>query len=294
MMKLISSRKRKDLVWGYFFIAPLLIGFIVFIVLPVIVSLYYSFTDYNGITKPVFNGLSNYKKLLRDKDFIKSLINTIYFTVGTVSVGTVLSLLVSVAMCQKIRGKKVFTTIFFLPNVISTIAVSLSWQWLYNTDYGFINTVLGALHLYQPPWLTSEIWAMPSVMIMTIWKTFGFNMLIFIAGIMNIPRSYYEAAEIDGAGVMKQFFHITVPLLKHTTFFVVLMGLIGSLQAFDQIYIMTKGGPAQSTSVVVYLIYMNAFQYFKQGYASAMAYFLFAVIFIITIIRYRANQKVEI
>ena len=158
------------------------------------------------------------------------------------------------------------------------------WQWLYNEDYGLINAFLGQLGLYQPPWLTSEKWAMPSVIIMSIWKNLGFNAVILLAGVQGISSEIYESADIDGANVVQKFFKITMPLLKPTIVFVTIISMINSFQAFDQIYVMTKGGPGTATQVVSYLIYMNAFQYFKQGYASAMAYILFIIVFIASIV----------
>lgn len=172
-----------------------------------------------------------------------------------------------------------------------SMGAGILWQWLYNEDYGLINAFLGQLGLYQPPWLTSEKWAMPSVIIMSIWKSLGFNAVILLAGVQGISSEIYESADIDGANVVQKFFKITMPLLKPTIVFVTIISMINSFQAFDQIYVMTKGGPGTATQVVSYLIYMNAFQYFKQGYASAMAYILFIIVFIASIVQLRFSEK---
>lgn len=292
-----AKRKRKitseQWFWGYVCIAPVAIGFLVFTLIPIIMSLYYSFTKYDGITQPIFIGIENYKVLLKDENFMISLKNTVVFTVLTVAGTTVISLFIANLLNKKIKGRTIFRSIFFIPYILSFVAAAMIWQWLFNTDYGAINDLLGKMGLYQPPWLTSKNWAMISVTIVSIWKGMGFSMILFLAGLQNIPRSYYEAAEIDGANGVQQFFNITVPLLKNTTLFVIVMSMISSFQAFDQIYLLTSGGPDRATQVVVYDIYMNAFQFFKQGYASAMSYILFLFIFITTLIQFRITNKSE-
>lgn len=285
-----QSILQKEWFWGYIFLLPVIIGFLIFTLIPVGMSLYYSFTKYDGITKPVFLGLDNYKALFKDKEFLLSLKNTFVFTISTVPLGAFLSLLFAQLLNSNIRGKKIYRSIIFIPNIVSYVAVAMVWQWLYNEDYGLINSVLGYLGLYQPPWLTSAKWAMPSVVIMTTWKNIGYNMIIFLAGLQGISKSYYEAANIDGANAFQKFFGITVPLLKNTTLFVLVTSMIWAFQTFDQIYLLTAGGPNRATQVVVYLIYMNAFQYFKQGYASAMSCILFAIIFLATLMQFRLNK----
>lgn len=197
----------------------------------------------------------------------------------------------AVLLNQKIHGVNVYRSAFFIPVIVSYVSITMVWQWLYNEDYGLINAFLGQLGLYQPPWLTSEKWAMPSVIIMSIWKNLGFNAVILLAGVQGISSEIYESADIDGANVVQKFFKITMPLLKPTIVFVTIISMINSFQAFDQIYVMTKGGPGTATQVVSYLIYMNAFQYFKQGYASAMAYILFIIVFIASIVQLRFSER---
>jgi multiple sugar transport system permease protein len=269
-------------------------GFLVFTLVPVVSSLYLSFTKYDGILAPKFVGADNYVSLFHDQDFLSSLVHTVYYTLGTVPIGTFLSLLIAIVLNAKIRFKNIYRAAFFIPVVTSMVAVSQVWKWLYNSDYGLINGILAGLGLYQPQWLASAEWAMPSIIIMSIWKGLGFNMVIYLAGLQGISPSLYEAAKIDGANAWQRFMFISVPLLRHTTLFVVVMSLIGSFQVFDQVYIMTGGGPANATTVVVYWIYENAFQFFKQGYASAMAYVLFAIIFVITLFQMKLAQRKDV
>lgn len=277
--------------WAYIFLLPIIIGFILFTLFPVIISLYYSFTDYDGITKPTFTGLKNYITLFQEKDFRKSLLNSLYFTVGTVPTAAFLSLCIAVLLNHKMKLMKLYRSAFFIPVVVSLVSTAMVWQWMYSKDYGIINAFLGKLGLYQPAWLSSTQWAMPSVIIMSIWKNLGFNIVIFLAGVQGISPSLYEVAEIDGANGFQKFIFITIPLIKPTMVFVMIMSMIGALQTFDQIYIMTSGGPNNATQVIAHLIYMNAFQFFKQGYASAMAYVLFIVMFIASIIQLKTSEK---
>ena len=254
-------------------------------------SFYYSLTNYDGILKPKFVGFQNYAMLFTNKEFGEALLHTIYFTIGTVPIGVFLAILVAVLLNQKICGVNAYRSAFFIPVIVSYVSITMVWQWLYNEDYGLINAFLGKLGLYQPPWLTSEQWAMPSVIIMSIWKNLGFNAVILLAGVQGISPDIYESADIDGANAVHKFFKITLPLLKPTIVFVTIISMINSFQAFDQIYVMTKGGPGTATQVVSYLIYMNAFQYFKQGYASAMAYVLFIIVFAASIIQLRFSER---
>ncbi len=277
--------------WGYVFLAPVIIGFLVFTAVPVVVSLYYSLTNYDGITAPKFVGLSNYIDLFQNGEFGHALLNSVYFTIGTVPLGAFLALLVAILLNQKIKAQSLYRSAFFIPCIVSYVAIAMVWQWMYNQDYGLINSVLGALGLPQPGWLATEELAMPSVIIMTIWKGLGYNGVILLAGLQGISPSLYEAAEIDGASAFQRFTRITLPMIRPTMMFVLLTSMIGALQAFDQIYIMTSGGPGRATEVVCYLIYMNAFQYFKQGYASAMAYILFIIIFAASVIQLKVSEK---
>jgi len=295
----LATRQRswqsKEALWGYIFVTPALVGFLVFTLIPVVTSFYLSLTDYDGISpNPNFIGAQNYQNLLQDSDFLNSLVHTVYFTLGAVPLGAFLSLLVAVALNTKSRLTAVYRAAFFLPVITSLVAATEVWKWLYNPSFGLIDSILGGLHLYQPPWLTSTAWAMPAIITMSIWKGLGFSAIIFLAGLQGISPSLYEAAKIDGASAIQRFFYITIPLLRHSTLFVLVISLIGSCEVLDKVYLMTAGGPAQSTNVVVYWIYENAFQFFKQGYASAMAYVLFVIIFAATLIQMKISQHREV
>lgn len=276
----------REAVWGYLFIGPSILGVLAFTLLPVLAALGISFTEWDLITAPRFAGLSNYRTLWGDPTFTKVLRNTLYYTAGSVPLNLVLSLLLAVALNQKIRGLAFYRTAYFLPVVSSMVAVSLIWSWLYNTNYGLINALLIRLGLPPVGWLTTSQWAMPAVIITSVWKSLGFNMIIFLAALQDVPQVLYDAAKIDGANSRQLFRHVTLPMITPAAFFVLVMSIIGSFQAFDQVYIMTDGGPARSTTVIVYYIWQNAFEFFKMGYASAMAYVLFVLVLAATVIQW--------
>jgi multiple sugar transport system permease protein len=239
-------------------------------------------------------GFANYVELFKDKTFLKSLWNTIYFTAGTVPISIIISLFLAIALNQRIRGVKVFRSIYFFPSIISLVAIGLVWMWMYNPEFGLLNYFLSLIGIDGPPWLNGINWAMPSIIIVAIWRGIGFNMLLFLAALQGISDSYYEAADIDGARWFGKFMHITIPLLSHTTFFVTVIAIVNSFQAFDLVYLMTFGGPARSTSVLVFYLYQNAFRYFRMGYASAIAYVLFFIVLIFTAIRFWFYRKKEV
>jgi multiple sugar transport system permease protein len=280
-----------DKFWAIVLLSPNLLGFLVFILGPVIASFCLSFTKWDLLTQIEWIGLRNYQKLFSDQVFWRALWNTVYYTIGTVPVGIAISLFLAIALNQRIRGIKLFRAVYFLPVISSTVAVAVVWQWLYNPEFGLINYLLYLVGIEGPKWLTSITWAMPAVIIMSIWKNLGFNMLLFLAGLQGIPEVYYEAARIDGANWWQQFVKITLPLLSPTTLFVTVMSLINSFQVFDQVYIMTAGGPARSTSVLVHYLYQNAFEYFRMGEASAIAYILFFLVFVITVIQLKRSKS---
>jgi len=265
-----------------------------FLLLPVLATFAISFSDWNLSDSFAFNGMDNYKALFKDPVFLQVLRNTLYFTVASVPIGIVISLLMAVFLNQKLGFIRFYRAAFFIPVISSMVAVSVIWQWIYNPEYGLLNYALSWFGIDGPAWLTDPHWAMPTVIITSIWKSLGFNMLIFLAGLQSISDSYYEAADIEGANWFSKFWRITLPLLSPTTFFVTVMSIINSFQVFDTVYLMTQGGPARSTSVLVYYIFQNAFQYFKMGYASAMAYVLFFIVLIITFIQFWRQKKVSI
>lgn len=284
----------RDSIWAFILLLPNIICFLIFMTIPLVVSFFLSFTEWNLMTPIQWVGFANYIELFKDKTFLKSLWNTIYFTVGTVPISIIISLFLAVVLNQRIKGVKVFRSIYFFPTIISLIAIGLVWMWMYNPEFGLLNYFLSLVGIDGPPWLTGINWAMPSIIIVTIWRGLGFNMLLFLAGLQGIPESYYEAADIDGARWFGKFMHITVPLLNHTTFFITVIAIVSSFQAFDLIYLMTFGGPARSTSVLVFYLYQNAFGYFRMGYASAIAYVLFFIVLIFTAIRFWFYRKKEV
>lgn len=281
----------KDGTWAFLLLLPNIIGFFLFTLFPFVAAFFLSFTHWDLLTPIEWAGLSNYIELFRDDVFIKVFWNTIYFTAVSVPIGIVVSLFLAIALDQKIRGIKFYRAAYFLPVITSMVAVAVIWQWIYNPQYGLLNFLLGLVGIEGPSWLTSTTWAMPAIIITSIWKGLGFNMLIYLAGLQSIPESYYEAAQIDGARWFQRFWNITVPLLSPTTFFVTVMAVISSFQVFDSVYLMTQGGPARSTSVMVHYLYQNAFEFFKMGYASAMAYVLFFIILFVTLIQFWRQKK---
>ena len=279
---------------GYVFVAPSIIFLIAFVILPIIAALFYSFTDYDLMKAPRLAGLKNYKNLFDDARILPSIKNTLYFAFGTVPTGIVTSLLLAVLINRQIRGIYTFRALFYLPVVSSFVSVSLIWLWMYEPNFGLFNEGLEALGLPRSKWLRSAQTAMLAIIIMSVWKNMGLNMVIYLAGLQGVPAHLYEASEIDGAGRLSQFFRVTVPLLAPTTFFVVIVYFIGALQMFVQVYVMTQGGrpgewggPLDSTITVVVLMYANAFEYLKMGYAAAIACALFVVIGIVTVINAR-------
>ena len=290
--KVKSKTIRRNRIIAYTFLLPNIIGFLVFILIPVIASFFMSFTSWNGFGVVEFIGLDNYKQLLKDDNFKISFFNSILFMVISVPITLFLSMLIAVALNQGIRFVKVFRTAVFLPYVTATIAVAAVWQLIFNPTMGPINGVLMNFGIDQPPgWLSSPTWALISVSIVYIWHSVGYYMVLFLAGLQGIPDYLYEAAELDGAGPVRKFFNITVPMLSPVLFFTTIIGVINSFKVFDLIYVLTGGGPGRSTHVLVYDIYNTAFKQFEYGYASAMAYVLFLLILVISIIQFRGQKK---
>jgi multiple sugar transport system permease protein len=287
-----SPLRRQETIAGYLFLLPNILGFLVFSSIPVVATFTISLLDWDLIRAPRFVGIDNYVKLLTDDPvFRKVLFNTAYYVIGTVPAGIVLSLLLALAMNANVRGIAVFRAIFFIPVISASVAVAVMWRWLYNTDFGLINVVLTSVGLKAIPWLSSTTWAMPAVILMAIWKSLGYNMVIFLAGLQSIPAHLHEAAAIDGANGVQRFRHITLPLLAPTTFFVLVISMIGSFQVFDLAFVLTKGGPGDATNTMVMYIYNQAFQFFHMGYAAAIAWVLFAIIFAITLLQHQLQKR---
>jgi multiple sugar transport system permease protein len=279
-----GSRSRSEALAAFLFLLPNTLCFLFLGIFPILASFSLSFFDWPVLEAPQFVGIDNYARLiLADDIFISALINTLYF------VGVVVPLTVTVAMALAmllnlgLRGTLLFRAVFFFPVLCSPVATSLVWKWMYNTDFGLINYLLRSAGLPAPDWLVSLTWAMPALIIMAAWQGAGFNMVILLAGLQNIPRQLYEAAEIDGAGAWHRFVHVTLPMLSPTLFFVVVIAVIQSFQVFDQAFVMTEGGPGKATTTIVYYLYQHGFKWFHMGYASAIAWVLFVVLFGLTL-----------
>lgn len=285
-----SGLRRAEGRWALLFLAPSLIGFLLFTAFPVVAALLLSIARWDLISAPVIIGLGNYAQAMHDPLFWRVLLNTIYYTVATVPLGIIVSLAFAVALNEPIRGRLGLRAIYFMPVISSTVAVAMVWRWIYNPDFGLLNYLLSLLHLPTPGWLTSTTWAMPAIIIMSVWKDLGYGVVIFLAGLQGIPHHLYDAAAVDGASRWQQFWRITLPLLTPTTFFASVVYGINSFQVFGQVYMMTQGGPNYATSTMVYYIYMNAFQFFKMGYASALSWILFAFIFAFTLVQMRYQR----
>jgi multiple sugar transport system permease protein len=273
------------------FVGPSLLGLVLFTLGPLLASLGISLTSWDLLTPPQFVGLANFTELLGSAEIRDALLHTLIYIVIYLPTVLVLGLLLAILLNRPLRGLQFYRTAFFMPVVSSWVAVSLIWRWLLNPAFGLVNFLLGLLHLPQPGWWADPHWALPAVIIASIWKDLGFVMVLLLAGLQNIGRQYYEAARIDGANAWKRFLHVTIPLLSPTIFFVVVISLINSFQVFDQVWVMTGGGPGGASSVLVEQIVQNAFSFSRMGYASALSWLLFAIIFGITAIQFAVQKR---
>lgn len=286
----MKNTKFKKYSIAYLFLAPSLIGLVVFVLYPIVFTLFLSFTKWDGLTALKFIGWTNYKDLWTDETFRISLFNNLYYTLITVPITMALSILLALLMNFKVRGIQGFRVLYFFPNVTAALAIGIIFAAMF-TQYGPINTILRFFGYDHPPgWLASTTLALPAIMLVGIWKGVGYNAVILFAGLQGVPRHYYEAAELDGANKFKQFIHVTLPGLSPVIFFCVVTGVIGSFQVFDTVMAMTQGGPGRSTNVLVYHIYTTAFQNYHFGYASAMSYILFLIILAVTLIQLKIQK----
>jgi len=289
----VSGLKSKETRIAWLFLAPSFVGFLVFVFGAVVFSLLLSFLDWDMLTTPKFVGLSNYIKLFtKDATFLLVLKNTVVFVLGTVPSRVIMGLLLALALVKKIPLRSFFRATIFFPVIVPTVAAAMVWRWIFNADFGLLNDLLYRLGVSNlPQWLADPKWAMVAIIILSVWKDVGFSAVLFMAGLQGIPEVLYEAAKIDGASQFQTFWKITLPLLSPTTFFVIVINVISSFQVFDQAYVLTGGGPGNATNTLVYYIYNNAFQWFKMGYASAIAWVLFAIIFLATFIQFKYQKK---
>ncbi|MFD1019666.1 carbohydrate ABC transporter permease [Thalassobacillus hwangdonensis] len=288
---MVGMTKKNTFFWLGVFLLPNLLGFLIFIGVPIVSSLVISFTDWDLLGSMEFTGIDNYIRLANDPEFWISFRNTFFFIFGYLPLVMIFGLGCALLLNKKIRFRAFFRATYFLPVITSWVAVSLVWKWLYNPKFGLINYMLSVIGIDGPQWLNDPDTAMIGIIITSAWKDIGFVMVLFLGGLQNISPSYYEAAAMDGASKFREFWSITLPLLAPTTFFVTIISLINSFQVFDQVMIMTGGGPGGSTVVMVQNIYNHAFRYYEMGYASAMSWVLFIVIFIFTYIQMKVQDK---
>lgn len=289
----VSKRDIKDWAAAYLFIAPLTMGILIFYIFPFIQNFWFSFNSVNKFNVTVFIGLENYKKLFKDKELWRTFGNTMKYVAVTVPVGLALSLVTAALLNTKIKGASIYRTIYFLPSVTMAAATAMVWRWIYNEQMGILNSILGWFGIPAQAWLTNPKTAIYMIMIVGIWSTVGYNVIILLAGIQGISGSYYETASMDGAGPVKKFLKITIPMLTPTIFFVMITSIISGFQTFDLVYMMINkiSLTYESTQTMVMLFYRNAFDYGYKGYAAAISVFIFAVIMIITVIQMIGQKK---
>ncbi len=273
------------------FVGPSLVVLLAFSIGPMIGTVWVSFQEWNLIRDAEFIGIDNYRELWGDEDFHRALRNTIYYLVGYLPLVLAGGLGLALLVNQRLKGASIFRGLYFLPVVTSWVVVALLWKWLLNPTDGLVNWLLGLVGIDGPGWWTSREWAMPSVILASAWKDLGFVMVILLAGLQSIDRTLYEAAALDGAGAWRKLWSVTIPMLTPSIFFVVVISLINGFQVFDQVWVMTEGGPAGSSTVVVEQIVKNTFQFGRAGYASAMSVVLFVIILIVTAIQLRIQRR---
>jgi len=286
-----SKLGKHQAMMGYVFITPTILLFTIFTLLPIAIALFLSFTNYDVISQSQWVGLENYQWLKWDGVLWQSFRNVLFYSVVYVPLNIVFSLGLSLLLNQKWNGTKVFRTMYYLPTVTSAVAASLVWFWLLNPEFGLINQLLRFVGISGPAWLAQTETAMLSIVMVTLWMTIGTNMVIYLAGLQGIPEYLYESARLDGANPWNCFRYITWPSLRPTTFFVSTMSIIGALQIFDQAYVLTQGGPANSTKTVVYHIYQTGFNQLEMGYASAQAFVLASAILVSTLLNIKVNRE---
>jgi multiple sugar transport system permease protein len=273
------------------FLLPALIPLVAFRLFPMVASLLVSLTEWNLLRPPVFVGIANYVEVLTDPKFHKALSNTLYYMVGYLPLVLIGAITIAVLLNSKLKGSTFFRGIYFLPVVTSWVVVALLWKWLLSPEGGIVNYLLSLVGIQGPGWWTDPNWAMPAIIIASVWKDLGFNMLILLAGLQAIPEHLYEAATIDGASRWQKLRYVTLPLLTPSILFAMVLAMIGAFQVFDQVWVMTEGGPAGATTVVMEQVVKNAFKYGLMGEASAMSWILFAIILTFTVFQLKFQRR---
>ena len=276
----------KDTKTGLLFILPAFIGTFIFIIIPISCSFALSFTNWDLLGEITFAGLDNYKSVFFEKEFLQILINTVVYAISTTIFAVVIPLVIASVLNTKIRGSEIYKTLYFLPFITPSVVIAIVWGWIFDPNIGLANAILQKNFL----WLFDTALAMPVLIFVSVWKLIGYNIILYLTGFAQIDNSIFEASKIDGASTGRTFFNITLPLLKPTTYFVFLVTAISSFQVFDLIYVMTEGGPSNSTNVIVYSIYKYAFEYFDIGKSCALAYVLFVIILVLAILQKKVSK----
>jgi len=293
MIRAMTPNERRNLRNGLLFISPWILGFCVFMLYPIAASLFFSFCDYPMTLPPLWVGVENYVDMACDKVFWVSLGNTAYYAVIALPLGMLLAIGLALLLNTKVRGMAFYRTIFFLPSIVPVVAMAILWLWILNARYGVLNyslTCVGIPAKSLPPWLQSEQWAMPALILMGLWGV-GYSVVIYLAGLQDIPNHLYESADIDGANWWQKTVHITLPMLSPTLYFTLIMGIIGTFQIFAAPYIMTEGGPGRATHFYSYYLYNVAFQDLRMGFACAMAWVLFLIILGLTLLATKLSAR---
>lgn len=290
-MRSKSNLYRKEMIYGFLFVLPPVIGFAVFGLFPALYSIYGAFTDWDGLGRMDFIGLANFRDIFQDEQFFKAAYNTFFLMIG-IPIGLALALLLALALNRGIPGTTTFRVIYYIPVISSLAAISILWSWAYNGDFGLVNQFLELLGVEGPNWLSDKTTVKPALILMMVWKNLGYTMLLYLAALQSVPKDYYEAAQIDGASSFQSLWRITWPMLKPVTFFIVVTNIIGGSQIFTEINIMTPtGGPEYSSATIVFYVWQKAFGNLQMGYASAMAVILGLFIFVVTLIQFRMNER---
>lgn len=288
MNKLFRSLAAREAALGYLFILPSVVGVLLWQAGPMIYSVWLSLTDWDVLTTARFIGFANFAKMVREPLFWKSLIVTTYFTIVIVPLNLIAGFAVALLLNTRVRGIAFYRTIYYLPTIVPQVASAILWLWLFNSDFGLINAFLNHLGLPKIYWFQDERWAMPAFWIMSVWGSVGAGMIIYLAGLQGIPQELYEAADVDGATAWKKLWHITIPQMSPIIFFNLVMGIIGTFQVFTQAYLITNGGPNNATLFYVLYLYRNAFEWFEMGYAAALAWVLFVIILLLTLLVFKS------
>jgi len=283
-----ARRWNREALHGYVFMSPAILGLLIFTLGPIVASLLLSFTDYNIISDPEWVGLKNYVDMFEERLFWQALRVSAIYSVVSVPLGLTLSLGLAVLLNHAMRGISIFRSIYYMPTVISGVGVAMLWRWLFNAEFGVINVLLDGIGIEGPAWLLDANWALPALIITSLWGIGG-TTLIFLAGLQAIPEELYEAAEIDGAGLWSRFWSVTLPLISNVTFFNLVLGIIGALQVFTDAFVITRGGPNHATLFLSVYLYQHAFQYLNMGYASAIAWFMFFVVMLLTVLVFKSS-----